>query len=137
MVKTTSIGHKKSKNLKTWFCRWRLSNYFLLVSSKSKIRIQRRFSFYFFSEIRRKEDEAAFRPFFLGNFQLISYPIVFNYVCCQFRDFCWNQRNNLEDQIRNFIFLGFVSNSNWIVIRNFQFLGFVPLLSWILVSYFV
>ena len=33
--------------------------------------------------------------------------------------------------------MGFVSNSNWIVIRNFRFLGFVPLLSWILVSYFV
>ena len=86
-VKTTSIGHKKSKNLKTRFCRRHLSNYFLLVSSKSKIRIQRRFSFYFFSEIRRKEDEVAFRPFFLGNFQLISYPIVFNYVGCLFRDF--------------------------------------------------
>ena len=27
------------------------------------------------------------RPFFLGNFQLISYPIVYNLVCCQFRDF--------------------------------------------------
>ena len=33
--------------------------------------------------------------------------------------------------------MGFVSNSNWIVIRSFQFLGFVPLLSWISVSYFV
>ena len=27
------------------------------------------------------------RPFFLGNFQLISYPIVYNQVCYQFRDF--------------------------------------------------
>ena len=38
----------------------------------------------------------------------------------------WNQGNNLENQILN-----------WIVIRSFQFLGFVPLLSWISVSYFV
>ena len=27
------------------------------------------------------------RPFFLCNFQLISYPIIYNQVCCQFRDF--------------------------------------------------
>ena len=27
------------------------------------------------------------RPFFLGNFQLISYPNLYNQVCCQFRDF--------------------------------------------------
>jgi len=38
-VKTTLIGHKKSKSFKTQFCRRRLSNSFLLVSTKSKIRI--------------------------------------------------------------------------------------------------
>ena len=27
------------------------------------------------------------RPFFLCNFQLISYPNLYNQVCCQFRDF--------------------------------------------------
>ena len=48
------------KNLKTQFCRQRLSNSFLLVSTKSKMRIQKCFSFYFFTKIRRKEDEEAF-----------------------------------------------------------------------------
>ena len=99
-VKTTS-GIRNQKVSKQDFADT-VSQIPFLVSAKSKIRIQRRFSFYFFPEIRRKEHEAAFnistkkkpfpgtldiRPFFLGNFQLISYPVVFNYVCCQFRDF--------------------------------------------------